>query len=322
MALTTKIFGLYSMSKIAVVFPGQGSQRVGMAQEFYKSYPESRQVFDLASAAIEVDMAELCFTENDRLGQTEFTQPAILTAEIAMLSAIKKNFNFEPSYFAGHSLGEYTALVAAGVVTLEDAVRIVRKRGSLMQRAVPLGVGAMAALICDEIDKTNYRQVVLDAQAEVANFNSTTQVVISGKKDAVELACANLRAQYPEMNIIALDVSAPFHCSLMRGIQSDFEEYLRSFESKMHLGRCTTVISNFFGTFHTEQTLIEGLVSQISGSVLWVKNMEALSAVAGNIYEIGPGRVLSKFFSSLGVTAKSITDFRSLEKNLPKEQKA
>jgi malonyl CoA-acyl carrier protein transacylase len=305
------------MSEIAVVFPGQGSQRVGMAKEFFDTYPESKDVFNEASQAIEVDMVNLCFTENDRLGQTEFTQPAILTAEIAMLAALKKHFNFKPGYFAGHSLGEYTALVAAEVVPLADAVKIVRKRGALMQRAVPVGVGAMAALIQDDIGKTDYQQIVTDANAEVANFNSTSQVVISGRKAAVDLACQVLREAHPEMTIIGLDVSAPFHCSLMRDIETEFEEYLRSFTGNMQLAKSTRVISNFFGSFHTEQSLLEGLVSQISGSVLWLKNMEALSAVTGDIYEIGPGRILSKFFNSLGVTAKSIVDFRSLKKVLP-----
>ena len=121
------------------------------------------------------------------------------------------------------------------------------------------------------------------------------------------------------MNIIALDVSAPFHCTLMKGIEQEFETYLCSFAANMHMEHASRVISNFYGSFHTEQGLIQGLVSQISGSVLWLNNMEALSAIAGDIVEVGPGRVLSKFFSSLGVTAKSIVDFRSLERAFRKD---
>ena len=193
----------------AVVFPGQGAQRVGMAKDFVAAYPESAAVFAAASAATGLDMAELCFTENEQLNQTEFTQPAILTAEIAMFAALKAHYGFAPRVFAGHSLGEYTALVAAGVVPLEAAVQIVRKRGALMQQAVPLGVGAMAALISDDLATFDYQAVVKETGAEIANFNSAKQVVISGPKAAVEEASRVLKEKFPTLTVIPLNVSAP-----------------------------------------------------------------------------------------------------------------
>lgn len=302
------------MKRIAAVFTGQGSQRVGMGKEFYDTYPESREVFDRASKASDLDLAAICFTENQQLGQTEFTQPAILTTEIAILNALKKHFSFKPDCFAGHSLGEYSALVAAGVIPLEDCVQIVRRRGALMQQAVPLGVGAMAALIQDAIAQTNFADIVQSSGAEVANFNSTAQVVISGPKEAIAKACQNLQTTFPHMTIIQLDVSAPFHCSLMKGIEQPFAEYLNTFKSNFNVALSSTVLSNYFGVFHKPETLIEGLIKQISGSVQWLKNMEVLKASADEFFEIGPARVLSKFLATLEVNAQSIPDFRSLKR--------
>ena len=252
----------------AVVFPGQGAQRQGMAQDYFASFAESRRVFDEASEATGVDMAQLCFEDDERLHQTEFTQPAILTAEIAIWRALKKRYNFEAQYFAGHSLGEYSALVAAGVIPLGDAARIVRKRGALMQRAAPRGSGAMAALIYDDILQSDFLDIVQEAGAEAANFNSLQQVVISGAKAAVEAAESALKERYPEMRVIFLNVSVPFHCSLMRGILEEFEGCLGAFEGNFDLERAACVLSNYNGGFHRGETLIEHLVLQISGSVL------------------------------------------------------
>ncbi len=304
------------MNNIAIVFPGQGAQKAGMAQDFVTAHPESKAIFEASSKAIDLDMETLCFTENEQLNQTEFTQPAILTAEIAMLEVVKEKLPAQAKTFAGHSLGEYTALVAAGVIPFADAVKIVRRRGALMQGAVPLGKGAMAALIADNIETLGYREIVQGAGAEVANFNSLSQVVISGPKESVELACAQLKTAFTAMTIIPLKVSAPFHCTMMKGIEKDFEAYLRSFEGNFNLGNASKVLSNFSGTFHTKETLITNLVRQISGGVRWVENMRAIAGASDLIVEVGPARVLSKFFSSIEVTAKAVTDLRSMQKNL------
>lgn len=299
---------------IAIVFPGQGAQRVGMAADFVSSFAESKSIFAKASNALELNMEMLCFEQNDLLDQTEFTQPAILTAEIAMLEAIKSKYGLIATYFAGHSLGEYTALVAAEVLTLEDAVKIVRKRGALMQRAVPVGVGAMAALICDDLEKTTYREVVKASGAEIANVNSSAQVVISGSKQAVELTCANLKDKLPQVRSIFLNVSAPFHCSLMRVIEEEFRATLMQAKPRMKVEQSASVFSNFSGKLHSAPTLIDNLVNQISGSVLWNDNMQNIAKLSSAVFEIGPGRVLGKFFSTLNVSVKTITDLRSLEK--------
>ncbi|RIL08749.1 MAG: ACP S-malonyltransferase [Proteobacteria bacterium] len=306
-----------SMGINAIVFTGQGAQKAGMAKDFTENYPVSAAIFDRASTALELDMREICFTEDDRLNQTEFTQPAILAAEIAILEVLRSEFGFEAAYYAGHSLGEYTALVAAGVIPFEAALKIVRKRGALMQKAVPAGQGAMAALVGDVLVGSDYVTIVEACGAEVANYNSPSQTVISGKKEAVEEACAKLKESFPGINTIFLNVSAPFHCTLMKVIEGEFEECLKSFEAQFKTAGCGVVLSNFTGEFHRPETVLNSLVQQISGSVQWVKNMHALSKAAQNIIEIGPSRVLSKLFAAISVEAKSITDLRSLAKCFP-----
>jgi len=304
-----------TLNPIAVVFPGQGAQKPGMAKDFHDLYMESRQVFEEAGDALGLDMRELCFTENEKLNLTEYTQPAILTTEIAMLAAISKHFSFTPAFFGGHSLGEYTALVASGTLPFSDALKIVRQRGALMQQAVPKEVGAMAALICDNIAETSYAEIVKEAGAEVANFNSLSQIVISGRKEAVEKACGRMKEELPQINAIMLNVSAPFHCSLMKTIEADFADFLGNFIANVKTGNCEKVLSNFSGTFHKQETLIEGLIRQISSSVHWVQNMEVLKDTGADIYEIGPAKVLSKFFSTIGVNAKPIFNLKTLEKS-------
>ncbi len=301
-------------SNQAVVFTGQGSQRPGMAQDFAESSDAAKRIFDEASEAIGEDMADLCFTENDRLNLTEYTQPAIVTAEIAIYSAIRESYGFEASYFAGHSLGEYAALVAAGVVPFAAAVKIVKERGRLMQAAVPEGVGKMAALLASEIESTDFASITKDAGAEVANYNSAGQIVISGKAEAIEKASAQLAEKYPEMRIIPLEVSAPFHSSLMAEIEPAFKEYLEQFLPEMDLSKGAAVLSNFTGGFHQPDELIQNLVRQISGSVRWTDNMRALIDTGASIYEVGPNKVLTKFFATLGVTVPAIINMRSAGK--------
>lgn len=307
------------MEGIAVVFPGQGAQRPGMARDFFQNFPECREVFSAASAAVDRDMEELCFSDCPDLHRTEFTQPALLTAEIAMLSALKKYCGLRPRYFAGHSLGEYTALVAADVLPFELAVKIVRKRGALMQRAVPDGIGAMAALLDDTLDIPGCESMAREAGAEIANYNSPAQVVISGRKQSVETACQSISRRYPSLKAVMLNVSAPFHCSLMRPVEDEFRSFLELFRGSICFDNCGAVLSNFSGTFHTPETLVDSLVSQLSGSVKWISNMRLLSSSASAIYEIGPNRVLGRFFSAFGREVLSIIDVRSMRRLWPEE---
>lgn len=306
------------MGDLGIIFPGQGAQRPGMAQDFFDAFEVSKEVFRRASEALDIDMQELCFTENENLNKTEFTQPAILTAEISMLEAVKHEVGLEAKWFAGHSLGEYTALVAAHVVRFEDAVKIVRKRGALMQGAVPLGKGAMAALIADDLAETGYLEIVQSAGAEVANFNSSQQVVISGAKEAVESACLQIHDAIPSIRAVPLNVSAPFHCQMMKGIEEEFSEFLGIFSEKFALNRSQAVLSNYTGALHSAETLVDSLVSQISGSVRWLENMELLQGECEKIIEIGPSRVLAKFFGTIDVAVPSIINVRAMQKTFTK----
>lgn len=300
------------MSVVGVVFPGQGSQRFGMGKDFFDAYAESRDVFQRASETLGFDMPTLCFSENDLLDRTQFTQPAILTLEIAMFEVLKKHCNFAPSFFAGHSLGEYTALVAAGVLRLEDALLITRKRGFLMQCAVAQGCGAMAALVRDDIANVDLQPILDETGASVANYNSKDQIVLSGLKEAINAASEKFAEQFPDMRVVPLNVSAPFHSRHIESVEPQFEEYLKSFLSNIQLTYAARVLSNYTGDFHTPQGLIPALVRQISSPVRWIENMQTLFDLTGDLYEVGPQRVLSKFFSSLGATVKSIYDLRSL----------
>ena len=300
----------------AVIFTGQGAQRNEMAKDFYEAYSVSKESFETASKAIDISVEDLCFNDDERLKLTAYTQPGMLTAEIAIFEAIKEEYKWEPTVFAGHSLGEYTALVAAGVIPLSAAVKIVHKRGSLMQDAVAEGKGAMAALIYDDVLNDKYISIITESGAEVANFNSLKQLVISGEKEKVENASKALAEACPDMRIIPLNVSAPFHCSLMTVIEEEFKSYISSFQSEFNYENVGKVFSNFTGKYHSQDTLIDSLVKQISGSVRWVENMKSLARDAEKIVEVGPSRVLSKFFDGIETTepVKSVSNIRTAEK--------
>lgn len=299
---------------MTVVFTGQGSQRPGMGKDFFDNYAQAKQIFEQASEAIQIDMAALCFEEDPRLDLTEFTQPAILTAEIAMFQVLQDEFRFQPHFFAGHSLGEYTALVAAGVMSLKHAVQIVHKRGSLMQQAVPTDKGAMAAIIKENILQSETEQVIRKHQAEIANYNSTEQIVMSGEKSAVESASQAIEQEIENVRVVPLNVSAPFHSSLMQPIEKEFSAYLQQFASHLQPANSQKVISNFSGAFHQPNLLIENLVKQISGSVRWLQNMELLKTHSSKIIEVGPNRVLTKFFSTIGAEVPAVINLRSAKK--------
>lgn len=303
---------------IAIVFPGQGAQKPGMGQDFFDRFPETKTIFEQASDAIGEDMAALCFQEDPRLDLTEFTQPAILTVEIAMLRALEAHFGLKGDLFAGHSLGEYSAMVAADVIPFEDAVKIVRKRGALMQEAVPAGVGSMAAVILPDIDSIGLDEIAKKHGAELANTNSLEQIVISGKKESVEATAGELNERFQEkgINVVFLSVSAPFHSSLMQGIEKEFQGFLTGFEKNFKKENATRVISNFTAGLHTADGMIENLVQQISGQVRWVENMRLIGSSSNSIYEIGPNRPLQKFFKTVGIEISSIINLRSAEKAL------
>jgi [acyl-carrier-protein] S-malonyltransferase/trans-AT polyketide synthase/acyltransferase/oxidoreductase domain-containing protein len=272
-----------------------------MAQDFCGAYPESREVFDRASEALDLDMLALCSEEDPRLHLTEYTQPAILTAEMAMLRGLQAHHGLAADCWGGHSLGEYTALVAAGALSLEDGVCAVRERGRLMQLAVPQGQGAMAAIIGPDLDPTEVRDSLRGLVVDIANHNAPSQVVISGATADVQLAVDRYRSTPAgrSAKVRMLQVSAPFHSRLMAPIEADFRALLAGLSWSAPAS--AMVVSNTSGTMHdgSLQGLLERLTGQISGTVRWVDCMLTLLQQADRVIEVGPGRPLRGFFRSL-----------------------
>jgi malonyl CoA-acyl carrier protein transacylase len=302
------------MSSFSVIFTGQGAQKTGMSLDFVEKYADSAELFQIASDKLGFSLLDLVKSEDGSLDRTENSQPALLAAEMAIYIQAKKVFKTDPSAYAGHSLGEYSALVAAEVLKFEDAIQIVRKRGQLMQSATPDSQGGMLAIVFDNLESTSYRQIVKSCGAEIANLNSSAQVVISGSADSITKSSEELAKQYPEMRLVRLNVGTPFHSSLMQGIEPAFKDFVLSFKDNINFEAASKVLSNKSGTFHKPETLIEDLVSQISASVLWVDNMNVLKSVSEQAIEFGPTRVLSKLCSSVALDAKSIYDLRSFDK--------
>ena len=278
---------------IAFVFPGQGSQAVGMGSAVADAFPESRAVFEEADAALGESLSRLMREGPiEELTLTRNAQPAILTASVAVLRAVHERTGVRPAFVAGHSLGEYSALVAAGALGLADAVRVTRRRGELMQSAVPAGIGAMAAIM--GVDRAALEAVcAVAAQGEVlspANFNAPGQIVIAGHTAAVERASAAVVAQGGRA--IALKVSAPFHCALMRPAADGLAAAL---ETVPVVAPAVPVVSNVSAEPTTDPVRIkELLIRQVDGPVRWQQSVERLSALGvGSVVEIGPGRVLA-----------------------------
>jgi [acyl-carrier-protein] S-malonyltransferase/trans-AT polyketide synthase/acyltransferase/oxidoreductase domain-containing protein len=290
----------------ALVFPGQGSQKVGMARDFHDEFAVAREAFAEASSACGADLAAISFGGEQKLNLTEFTQPCILTAEIAMLRVLAAELGLEAGWFAGHSLGEYTALVAAGVLALGEAARLVRRRGALMQEAVPAGEGAMLAVIGRGLDIAELRAALEGLEVDAANHNSSSQIVISGSASGV--AEAKNRLAGKGRRLVPLNVSAPFHSRLMRKVEAKFAPDLAG--ATLDAARAPRVASNYTGGFHAADgaAVRDALVRQISGTVRWVDNMRALGERATRIVELGPGKPLSGFFKDAGVTVQAITD--------------
>ncbi len=280
---------------IAWLFPGQGTQAVGMGKALFDGSPAAREVFERADAALGWSISKLCFEgPAEQLTLTANTQPAILTTSIAALAALREALPdlAQPSFVAGHSLGEYSALVAAGALSLEDAVRVVNLRGKAMQEAVPAGVGAMAAIMGATPEQIT--QLCVEAAGDEivspANFNTPGQVVISGHASAVERAKAACSAA--GLKVIPLNVSAPFHCALMVPAAKAVQAALA--ELTINAPSCP-VVSNVEATPNGDSTRIaELLVRQVDGTVRWEQSVRAMAdAGVTKALEIGPGAVLA-----------------------------
>ena len=280
---------------ISFVFPGQGSQSIGMGMEFYNQFPVARQVFEEASDTLSIDMAKLCFEGDlEELSLTANAQPALLTTSIAAYNVLTREIDITPDYVAGHSLGEYSALVVSGALAFKDAVFTVRKRGEFMQSAVPVGLGSMAAIIglskeeieeiCDKV--TNEKYVV-----SPANYNSPQQIVISGNKEAVETA-GGMLMEAGAKRVVPLTVSAPFHCVLMNPAAEKLKTVLEEIEIR---DVAVPVVTNVTATSNSDSSKItQLLVKQVVSPVRWSESIEYLKNQNVNTFiEIGPGNVLS-----------------------------
>ncbi len=307
-----------AISKIAFIFPGQGSQAVGMGKDLVEKYPIARQTFDEADEALGYGLSQLCFEgPEEQLRLTEVTQPAVLTVSIAALRVLEGRIP-KPSFVAGHSLGEYSAHVASGTMTFADAVRTVRNRGKYMQEAVPVGVGAMAAILGMDLEKVAL--VCRDAaQGEVcspANINSPEQIVISGNTAAVERG-AKLADERGAKRAKLLPVSAPFHCSLMKPAQDRLEMDLNAL--KMQKPVYPVVCNVEASLVNDELRARTTLVGQVTGSVKWDQSMRRLIGEGVQIVvEIGPGKVLCGLMRQIdrSKTCLNVGDEVSLTKAL------
>ena len=300
--------------KIAYLFPGQGSQYVGMAKEFIEQFTESREVFDLASGLLGYDLAQLCMHgPAEKLNLTENTQPAILAASIAILRPLERR-GLAAEAAAGHSLGEYTAITAAGGLELKDAVPLVRKRGRYMQEAVPEGTGLMAAIL--GLERAAVEKTCLDASKNgivgPANYNSPGQIVIAGEKNAVEKAMELAKAAGAK-RVVPLAVSVPSHCPLMKAAGDRLAQELAAVTiTDLRI----PIVNNADAKFIRAAAEIRpSLVRQISSSLYWEDSINMMTADGFDTFiEIGPGKVLSGLVKRIAKDAKvlNVEDQKSM----------
>lgn len=288
------------MSKIAFIFPGQGAQKAGMGKDFYEKFDTAKMVFDQASQWLDLDMKELCFEENDRLDLTEYTQAAMVTTCLAMTKVIEEH-GLHPDVTAGLSLGEYCAIETAGGMSLKDAIRTVRKRGILMEQAVPAGQGSMAAVLgmkAEEIEKiTDTMEGVT-----IANYNCPGQIVISGVREAVERAGEQLKKAGAK-RVLPLNVSGPFHSRMLEEAGKELGKVLENVElSPLKIPYVTNVTAQYVENSEETKALLE---KQISSSVRWQQSMENMIAEGVDTFvEIGPGKTLAGFLRKIDRSVK------------------
>lgn len=304
------------MSKIAFIYPGQGAQKCGMGQDFYENSASAQAVYDMASEVLkdnmDIDMKDLCFHENDKLDLTEYTQAALVTTCLAMTKPLVEA-GIRPDVTAGLSLGEYCAIAAAGGMKDEDAIRLVRKRGLLMQNTVPAGEGAMCAIMGmtgEEIE------AVTDGMegVSVANYNCPGQIVITGETKAVEAAAEKLK-EAGAKRAVMLNVSGPFHSPMLKKAGEELAQVLEGVElSPLNVPYVTNVTAQQVTDISQTKEL---LAEQVSSSVRWQQSMENLIADGVDTFiEIGPGRTLAGFMRKISrdVTVYNVGTWADVEK--------
>lgn len=288
------------MSKTAFIFPGQGAQKAGMGKDFYDRFETARQVFDDASKWLGLDMKALCFEENDKLDLTEYTQAALVTTCLAMEKVVEEQ-GLHPDVTAGLSLGEYCAIEAAGGMRLKDAIVTVRKRGILMEQAVPAGQGSMAAVL--GLDAAAIEAVTGTIEGvSIANYNCPGQIVITGGKEAVEEAAEKLK-EAGAKRVLPLNVSGPFHSAMLEDAGKELAEVLRSVElSELKIPYVTNVTAEYV---EDSAQIRDLLAKQISSSVRWQQSVENMIASGVDTFvEIGPGKTLAGFMRKINRNVK------------------
>ena len=300
------------MSRIAFIYPGQGAQVCGMGKDFYEQTETGKQMFDQATKLLGFSVPDLCFTENEQLNVTEYTQAAMVTTSIAMTMVLEEK-GISPDVTAGLSLGEYCALYAAKVLSAGDAVTTVRQRGILMQEAVPAGIGAMAAVLA--MDAGAIEEVLAGiADVQIANYNCPGQIVISGKTAAVETACEKLKAAGAKRTIM-LNVSGPFHSDMLKDAGAELGKVLDTVT--IH-DPVIPYVANVNASYVTGAAAVKDLlVQQVSSSVRWQQSVETMLADGVDTFiEIGPGKTLSGFMKKINrdVTVLNIEKLEDIDK--------
>ena len=288
------------MSKIAFIYPGQGAQKAGMGADFYENSEIARYIFDQAGEELDLDMKELCFEENDRLDLTEYTQAAMVTTCLAM-TRVAESKGLKADITAGLSLGEYPAIAAAGGMNDMDAIRLVRKRGILMEQAVPAGKGSMAAVMGMETEKIE--EVLADiADVSIANYNCPGQIVITGLSEAVSEASEKLKAAGGR-RVITLNVSGPFHSAMLATAGKELGKVLDDITlHELQIPYVTNVTAEYVEHSSETKALLE---KQISSSVRWQQSVENMIRQGVDTFvEIGPGRTLAGFMRKIDRNVK------------------
>ena len=288
------------MSKTAFLFPGQGVQKCGMGKDFYENSSQAAKLFEEASEALRLDMKALCFEENDRLDQTEYTQAALVTTYLAMCRELESR-GVKPDITAGLSLGEYAAIAAAGAMSDLDAIRLVRKRGMLMQNTVPAGEGAMCAILA--LDEKKIEEILSEIpDVTIANYNCPRQIVITGKTAAVEMAAARLK-EIGARRTLMLNVSGPFHSPMLEPAGAALRQELEQVTfQKLQIPYVTNVNAC---EITDASEITELLVRQMYSPVRWMQSMEyMLKSGVDTFVEIGPGKTLEGFLKKINRNAQ------------------
>ena len=297
---------------IAFLFPGQGAQKSGMGRSFFESDPDARAVYEKASELLDMDMASLCFEEDEKLHVTEYTQAAMVTTGIAMLKSIEKT-SLHASVCAGLSLGEYEALYYTGALGMEDAIRGVRRRGVLMQEAVPRGVGGMAAVL--QLSAEKIEECIENVpDIWIANYNCPGQIVLSGRLSSLKTVEDKLKAAGAK-RVLMLNVSGPFHSGLLSGAADGLAEVLKDVE--INDPRIPYVANYTAEYVHSSENIKELLRKQVYGSVRFEQSIHRMLADGVDCFvEIGPGKTLGSFVNKIDKTAKvyNIETFDDMER--------